>query len=152
MVKAAKKEDEVAEVTPKKKGGIYAMFETDAKTESSGIVINYGDFKVRVARAGGENKRYVKILRELTKPYQKAIDTDTIDPEVAKEISIKAFVRGVLLGWEGVTDRDGNALAYNEANAIKVFTDLPEFFKEIAQQALNFTLFRAASQEDEAKN
>jgi hypothetical protein len=133
--------------------GTYAAFKTNSKREQEGVVLDMGDAgKYKIARAGGANSKFSRRLAVLTKPHRRAIQTDTIDRKVADEILATAYAETVLIGWEGVSGEDGNELAFSKENAIKLFTDLPDLFKQIRETAEDMTLFREELAEGDAGN
>jgi len=131
---------------------IHSVFSTDQGLEKAGITIDYGDFQVRIARAGGANKEFSKLLDRLTKPYRRAIDTGTIDLKIAERIEHEVYARSVILGWEGVTDSKDKPIKFTPEACMQLFEDLPDFFIDIRQQAQTVVLFRAEVQEGAAKN
>lgn len=136
-----------------KKMSPYAMFQTDAKLEKDGIILDYGDFKLRIARAGGANRRYERLLEQRTKPIRRALQTDA--PGLKRRVEPilrEVFAETVVLGWEGVVDRDGNELPFTKENCIKLFEDLPDLFADVQEQATKMSNFRSEALEDEAKN
>jgi hypothetical protein len=146
--------------------GLKKQFKTDEKLETEGIVLDYGDTRIRIARAGGANKRYVKLLSRLTKPLRRAIATESLGDEQANDIMRVAFAKEVVLGWEtkvgdkwisGVDPQDAGVdgtdlLPANADNYVKVFENLPDLFTDIQQQAAASTLFRAELDEAELGN
>lgn len=130
----------------------YELFETDKNFEIQGIWIDYGSFSFLIARAGGANEKYARILRQRMKPYRRQVQNNTLDEELSHKILLGAFVDGVLLDWKDVKDRDGNALEYNRGNAVKLFTDLPDLFRDLQIQATNMTLFRKEVLEEDLGN
>lgn len=131
----------------------YRAFSTDEVLESKGITLDFGSAgKVRIARAGGANKKFEKTMMRLTKPHRHAINTGTIDPKVADEVLHRAYAEAVVLGWEGITDREGKELPFTVDNAMSLFSDLPDLFQQIRKNADNASLFRAEQNEDDVKN
>lgn len=128
------------------------MFKTDPTLETKGIVLNYGDFKITVARAGGANKAYVKCLERKSRPYRRAIQAETMDNELATAMMREVYVESVVLGWEGVLDAKGKSLPFSKENALQLFTDLPDLFQDVMEQAGKAALFREEIRETEAKN
>jgi hypothetical protein len=61
-------------------------------------------------------------------------------------------VETVLLGWESVTGPDGKPLEFSKENAVKLFTDLPDLFKDIRETAEDMTLFKLELDEADAGN
>lgn len=97
-----------AKQTTKKKGGGYSAFRSDIGAEQEGVVLDYGAFRVTIARAGGANKAYERILEALTKPYRRAIQLETLDPKVSEKIMKEAMAKAVILNWEVLVDAEGN--------------------------------------------
>lgn len=62
------------------------------------------------------------------------------------------YAESVVLGWEGVTNREGEVLTFNKENAVKLFEDLPDLFEDIVVQAQKAVLFRQNILEAEAGN
>lgn len=143
----------------------YTMFDVDKGAEQEGINVNYGDFRIRVARAGGGNHRFRRLLQAKLKPYRHQMDTDTMDEGVSEQLLREAYAEAVVLGWESkVTGEDGvdrwepwletpdGKLEYTPANCVKVLTDLPELFRDLQQVSSKVSLFRKAQEEEDAKN
>ena len=137
---------------------LYKSFKTDANLEKSGIELEYGEnskgqpILIRIARAGGANSAYNKRLEVLTKPYRRQIQTETVDNKVLEKIVAQAFAETVVLGWEGVEDEDNNDLPFSVDNVVKLFTDLPDLYKDIQEQAQKTALFRQEILEADSKN
>lgn len=137
---------------------LYKSFKTDANLEKSGIELEYGEnskeqpILIRIARAGGANSAYNKRLEVLTKPYRRQIQTETVDNKVLEKIVAQAFAETVVLGWEGVEDEDNNELVFSVDNVVKLFTDLPDLYKDIQEQAQKTALFRQEILEADSKN
>ena len=132
--------------------GAYELFKTDENLETKGVNLNYGDFSIRVARAGGANKKYAKVFEAKIRPFRRAIQTDTMDPEVDRRIMAEVYAETVIIGWKGMKGQDGKELAFNKANVVKVLTDLPDLFADIIGQANQVSVFRADEAEVDAKN
>jgi hypothetical protein len=130
----------------------YQMFKTNKSKETEGIVLDYGSFQIKVARAGGSNKRFNQAVAEKLGPQQKALQNGTLPEERIRKIMIEIHVDHVVLGWDGVTDADGNPLEFTRENAIQLFTDLPELFADVVEQAAKFSNFRQEVIHETAKN
>lgn len=137
---------------------LYKQFATDTNLEKSGIELQYGEnangdeIIIRIARAGGSNTAYTKRMESLVKPYRRQIQAETIDNKVLEKLVMQAFAETVVLGWENVEGRDGTVLEFNVANVIQLFTDLPDLFKDVQEQAQKAVLFREDILEVESKN
>jgi hypothetical protein len=146
----------------------YDVFKTDKDMETTGVILDYGDFRVKIARAGGANKKFGKLLTARLKPFKRQIEIDSMDETVASGIMVETYVDAVILDMEvkdkengtdsnpvyvqGILDPTGNVLPYNKENAVKFLTDLPELFKDIQAQAGQVALFRTEEQAEEIKN
>lgn len=137
---------------------LYKTFQTSQHLEKNGIELQYGEndkgeeIIIRIARAGGANSAYNKRLEALVKPYRRQITSETIDNKVLEKLILQAFAETVILGWSGVEDAEGNVLECTVDNVIKLFTDLPDLFKDVQDQAQKSVLFREEILELESKN
>ena len=137
---------------------LYSQFKTDKNIEKEGIVLNYGknskgaDIEIRIARAGGANIQYAKLLEAKTKPYRRQIQNETLDNDVAEKITKEVYAKAVVLGWSGVEDENGKELEFSFENCMKLFDDLPDLWTDIQQQSTKAALFRADILEQDAKN
>lgn len=131
---------------------MYQQFRTDESREQNGIVLDYGDFEVTIGRAGGSNKRFAKILEAKARPYQRAIQTETISQDVQLRIMRETYAEAVVLKWhtrvdgkmkEGIEGPDGNLMPVTVPNIIATFEALPDLFNDIRAQADRAALFRA---------
>lgn len=146
--------------------GIKKQFATDKNLETDGITIDYGDFSIRIARAGGSNQRYNKVLERKSKPFQRSIANDSLDPNTAERILRETYAESVILGWSGVTyddvtpegedlpeDKAGSDEApFTKENVIAVFENFPDLYSDIQSQATKMSLFRKEVLEENAKN
>ena len=132
---------------------LYAQYETSDKFEKDGVDLEVSEgVRFRVARSGGQNKKYQQILAKLMKPYQRQFDQGTLDNDKAGNIMQLAFIKGCLLGWEGVTDRNDKPMEFNEGNALKLFGDLPDLFAQLQEQAGKVSNYRIEDIEEAAGN
>jgi hypothetical protein len=147
----------------------YNMFKTDPIIETeTGVTLDYGDFRVRVGRAGGANKKYSKLLEARMKPHQRILAAGTMDDDVATRILVEVFSETVVLGCDvldkekstvelpvykdGIINEAGEVVEDNKANRIVMLTNLPELFADVRKQANDFTLFLVVQQEEAIKN
>jgi len=128
-------------------GSVYDVFATDKEAEESGIKLNYGDFSFLIARAGGANKRFQNLLEKRLAPHQRALQAGLMDERHARKILIECFAETVMLGWDGVTDREGMPIAYSKDACVALFLDLPDLFDEVREQAAKPANFRRAARE-----
>ena len=128
------------------------MFGNDKKLEAEeGIRLVYGEFSIKIARAGGANQKYARKMRSSMKPYKHQIDMGTITEETAQGILADVYADSVILDWDGVKGPDGKVLPFTKENVKKLLLDLPDLFKDIQKQAENFANFRPGDLEEEVK-
>jgi hypothetical protein len=133
------------------------MFGTNESLETKGIVIDYGDTRIRIARAGGSNKKFAKAISVATKPFRRAIAADAMDPEKALDIMRSVYAQTVILDWEtkvkgefkkGIDPvdagkPDGDLLPPTVDNIEAVLKHLPDLFSDLQNQSQSLALFRA---------
>ncbi len=144
---------------------LFAAFDTDTNLEKNGIVLQYGmvereidgemkkvPIDITIARAGGSNIRYDKVMDLKTKPYKRMIQADSLDPDLSKQIMREVYAETVILGWNNVQNKEGEFVEFSKKNVIQLMTDLPDLFGDIVSQANKAALFRAAIVEGDTKN
>jgi len=142
---------------------MYEHFKTDAQTEKDGIWLDYGEFMVRVSRAGGSNKDFQKTIEKMARPYRRAIATESLPREKSNEIMMAAYAAAVVRDWK-VKDEDGNwshgienpdggeLLEVNADNVLATFKLLPELYADVQEQASSWALFKANLREEASGN
>lgn len=146
---------------------MYKSFETDKSLEKKGIIIDYGDFRLRVAYAGVSNNKYRQFAEAKFKPVRRGIETGSVSILDQKAIMMEIFAKTIVLDWETrITDAEGNhswvqgippkegddLLPFNEENVLATFRALPHLFDDVSQQSESMTNFRALELEEESKN
>lgn len=144
-------------------GGMYNQFKTDDSLETKGVEIDYGTFRVTIARAGGANKKYAKLFTSKTQPYRRAMQTETMDDTRAEDLMYELYAEAIVLRWEvkvgdewviGIESPEPGAkpMAFTRDNIIKTFQALPDLFTDIRQQSEKVALFRMEELETDAGN
>lgn len=143
-------------------GNPYGAFKTDPEVERKGAWLDYGQFRVLVARAGGANKQFAKALNAKLKPHRRQIQTETMDEAVAERITREVYAETIVLGWEvkegdewksGLHDPETGAVVKTSADAYKsVFEALPDLFADIREQSQKASIFRDLTMETDAGN
>lgn len=147
----------------------FAMFKTDPELETSkGVIIDYGDFRICVGRAGGANKKYINLLEAMMKPYQRQLATNQMDDDVATRILVEVFAKTVVFGCDvldkdrstdtekvyksGILTESGVVVEDSAENRQILFMSLKELFIDLRKQATDFTLFLAVQKEETVGN
>ena len=145
---------------------LYKMFETDTSAETEGTLLDFGDTKFVIARAGGANASFKRNFGKMIKPHKRQMENGTMSEEVASRLMAESFAETVILGWSSrsvddngketwaktIEGKDGAALKFTKENCVQLFLDLPELFMEIQSLAGAASTFRAEEVEEEAKN
>ena len=131
---------------------LYEIFDEDKLDESESFTLELqdGDAKIsfELARAGGDNKKFGTKLNALMKPYKYAMQKGTMKDEQAERILCQALADTVILGWDGVTDREGNELEYSTETAASLLMELPSLRQMIQDEASDVANFIAADREE----
>ena len=146
---------------------IYAAFLTDSKLEAEGVWIDYGLFRVKVARAGGANRRYIACMERLLRPFQRAVKTESLPNEMANKIVKSAFAETIISGWETqVSDDQGGTkmvpmvkipgvkelVAPSREAYLQVFDKAPDLFADLQAEASRGNIYRTQLREANAGN
>jgi len=137
----------------------YKMFKTDGTVETEGLWLDYGDFEIRIARAGGANTKYKNALKARLKQYKHQVENDLMSDEVSRKLMAGIYADTIILGWRTkVRDGEGNVTGYNDGfipdendepmewnreNCVKLLMDLPVMFTDIHSQANSVSNWRA---------
>lgn len=145
--------------------GMYDNFGTDRTLEVEGVWTNYGDFRVKVAHAGGANRRFLTYGEEKMKPFRRAIDNGSFPRERMENLLFEIYAATVILGWEvdqgkdgvedwksGIEGPDGKLLPFTKENVVKTFSALPSLFYDIKDVAESIAAFKQHDMEDDSKN
>lgn len=153
--------------------GTYAAYQTDEKLEREGAVVDLGERGAfLIARAGGKNTKYTKLVRKLMRPHKREALALTLDIDIADRIAIDAFSQMIVLGWfkkgdpfpstdpdaepvlceYDVTGPNGYPLPFSPANAKKLLTDLPDLFADLRSFADDATTYQREVLEAEGKS
>ena len=151
------------EIGDKEMSSLYKMFEVDKAQEAKGVLLNMGDNRFLIARAGGGNKQFVECFKEKAKPFKFAIEHSKMEEEDSVKLMASVYAETVILGWESavrdeehnlvltaggkpkiqksVEGKDGKQMKYSVENCTQLLIDLPELFREIQAFAGEYTTF-----------
>ncbi len=141
--------------------GLYQQFKTSSEYETKGVIIDYGSCRITIARSGGSNKRYNKVLDNKTKPFRRLIQTQSFPLERLQDLIKETIAECVILKWEtkvedefkvGIEGEDGTLLPFTYDNVLKTLNNLPDLFADIQLQAQQASLFKEVEQEEDLKN
>lgn len=97
----------------------------------------YRGVELKIARMN--NTRYKTAFRRVTRPYQKEIETNTLDDKTSDELYCQALAEGILVDWNKTTFP--NKVEYTIDNAKDLLlndTDCRDFVISFASDINNY--------------
>ena len=131
---------------------VFAQYGSDESLETSGTWFTINEMRFKLARAGGSNIEFLKLVRKRTAPYKRALAAGSIEEKFAREIIAGCFAETVLLDWEGVYGDDEQAIPFSKETAKDLLAKLPNLFNELRDFADNWENFKAEDLEADRKN
>jgi hypothetical protein len=143
---------------------MYDQYKTDEAFEQNGVHTQFGNARIRLARAGGSNKRFAKVFERETRPMRRALENGAADNDQSRAAMQRIYAEAVVLGWEtnmgngtedwqpGIEGPDGELLPFTRENVIATFQALPDLFTDVIQEASRINNYRAQLMEDDQKN
>lgn len=125
----------------------------DTKLAEKGVWVTnaIGDINILIAATG--NKQYTEMLRHLTKPYKRTINT--LGDDFLKDLQNQCISKTVLLGWENMEAEDSTKenpkyIEYTSDMAYEILKDTEnhEFREMVLALAEEEEVFRKESVED----
>lgn len=105
----------------------------------------------QVARSGGSNRAYDRAVQKNSRRYQKQLQRGLLDNEVAETEIIKpAFIQCCMLDWGGVMEADGKEVPFSRQACEVLFTDFPDVYDALREQAAELANYRIREQEETA--
>lgn len=137
---------------------LYRQYQTNKQLEKEGFLLELGTTQdgkivaIRIARAGGANVAFSKLVEHKLKPYRRQIQHETADKEVIDRLMKEVYAKTVILGWENVNGKDGQPLEFTEANVVQLLEDLPDLWKDIVGMSDKTAAFREEIREADTGN
>lgn len=131
----------------------YELFGTNKELEAGkGVTLQYPGFSITIHRAGGANKKFASTLDQKMKPYRQRFERGLLDDDTSQKILLESYAEAVVVGWKDVKGPDGLPMEFNVENVVKLFTDLPDLFEDVKNQANKVSVFRQEQEKVEEKN
>ena len=116
-------------------------FGTDAALEEEGKWFDLGEnARVLVGRFG--SKRHNKVMDKLRKPYDHLLARKgKIPKDEMADMFRASFAEGVMMGWEGFVDKEGNEIPFSKdeaLNAITLYKDFYDLLFDFSNDMANF--------------
>lgn len=137
----------------------FQLFETDESLETKGINLDYGDFEITVARAGGANSTYETAVLEIHKKHKYKLENGLFKGDEANSVMAEVYARTVVKGWrskkygEGKLEgKDGKPIEFSVQAVVDLLIALPALFADIRERAQKIADFRREQLEADVKN
>lgn len=137
------------------------LINTDPALEKGGVWINYGRERVLVARSGGANKEFLKLLAEEQKPIKRALELGLVSDEVGAKIAARVYAKTIIKGWQtlvgdewvdGFLTKDEGIVPPTVQNVLARLNADPEILWLISQESNRIALYCREALESEAGN
>ena len=128
-------------------------FATDKDLEIEGVWVKISDeVMIKIRRAGGSNKAYDREVSRLSRPFKQQLQRGTLDnEEAALKIIRPAFIRTVVLDWEGIKDEHGKDLPFSPQACTELFDTYPDVYNVLKDTSDEMSTFRRREMEDTAE-
>lgn len=132
---------------------LFAKYRVDQQAEKNGVPIKMEDVVFHVTRIYiSRNQKWALAIDEATKFYEKTTEEQKLtETERFDKVLRRAFLRAGLVGWEGVTNLEGEPLDFNHENAEWFFSECPDLLDDLFGRANSRTSF-LKQEEDDLKN
>lgn len=145
---------------------LYGAYKTSNKLETSGIIRDFGFFRVTLARAGGSNQKFNSIIERFSKEHGRALANGLITSERSRVMLADAYAEAVILNWEtnvgtetepdwkqGIESADSDELlTFTKENVKTTLLALPDLLSEIVETATSIQFFRESLLDKTVKN
>lgn len=111
----------------------------DRTAEAEGLWFEFlgGEFKI----ASTSTSAYQKRIAKLYQPHRRKIETNSLDPDVGRDLIARALAGTILTDWKGVSTKDGEEVEYSKDTAYDALfqnEDLRDFVLETGAEIANF--------------
>lgn len=148
--------------------GLYDKMKTSPKLETEGIWLEIDDTRIRLARAGGKNTKFIAAAEKLAREHKRSLDL--MGEEQGRKLFSKIYAEIIVLDWlarrpdgdldedglqfpenapeetsrwtRGISGPGGEVLEKNVENILKTFEDLPDLLRLVKETAEDASLFR----------
>lgn len=147
--------------------GLYEKMKTSTRLETEGIWLQIDDNRIKLARAGGKNTKFVVAAEKVAREHKRALDL--MSEQQGRKLFGKIFAEIIVLDWlvkseDGDLDEDGDAagddvpakerwvrgiprpenkvVEFNVENILETFDDLPDLLRIVKETAEDASLFR----------
>ena len=140
---------------PKKALSIFDFCETDTGAEEEGrwfknVMGAESGVHLKIRRM--TSKKSAAIRRRLEVEFRKFRKGNEYPEAIQEKMLIAQLSEGILLGWEGINDRDGSPIPFSIPAAATLLEQLPAFRLAVTMLAMDMDNFRVEASEEILKN
>lgn len=159
--------------------GLFKNYSTSKNLELDGVVFTPDTTTaITIARAGGANVKFGKLLEKKAKPFRRQIEAGTLDPALDRKMMIECYEAAIIRNWETLVDVDdkpslvqgieanpdapagtyshdideNGLVPFNRQNVVATLLMLPDLFLALQQEAQSVANFREEERKDDSKN
>lgn len=126
-------------------------FRTDPKVEAEGVWLEMEHVRVKLARAGENNRLFKEYMTAEAKKVETAVRVGMLSNETAAKMLRGAYAETVIRDWETVTDekdKDGNPIFKRGVELLRndefvIVEPSPAAYAEYLADPANFDTFKA---------
>lgn len=108
---------------------------------------------IKVLLRSNEYRPFRDFMERETRRYKHILDQGRDIPQnTQKEIIMRGIAKHILIGWQGITDDDGNEIECNEQNAMKFMKEFDLLYRECFNNMTRIANYTLKAREDSAKN
>lgn len=127
---------------------LYNLYSSDETLAENGKWFEFGE-EVSVKIRRYKSKKSRKVRENLEAPYKRASKfATTLPDDVLESITNRHVAEGIIADWKGVSNRDGQPVAYSPAAALALINDLPDFRDAVVEISLSLDNFREEVKQD----
>lgn len=147
--------------------GLYDKMKTSPKLESEGIWLQVDDTRIKLARAGGKNTKFITAVEKIQRETKRVLDL--MNETQGRKLFGKIYAELIVLDWltqkpdgnlledavpaledtpaaerwtRGISGPGGDIVEFTVENVIKTFDDLPDLLRLVKETAEDASLFR----------
>lgn len=144
--------------------GLYEKMQTSTRLETDGIWLEIDDTRIRLARAGGKNTKFIAAAEKIAREHKRSIDL--MGEAQGRKLFGKLYAEIIVLDWltrkedgelgpvgelwetgearyhRGISRPGNKVVEFNVENVLQTFDDLPDLLRIIKETAEDASLFR----------
>ena len=128
-------------------------FFTNREHEENGTEVDLGG-GLKITVRALDSAHSMETRRKLEEPHAALIRSQgKLPDDIAEQIMLKQLANSIVIGWEGVTEKDGTTpIAFSAANAERVFKEYKAFRQEVASVVMDKATWKKAGIAADAGN